>query len=324
MRKIALRILAVSAFFVAFITAFSTYSFGRIIDKIVAVVNDEVITQSEVDRILYPIYLQYKEVYKSDEDLYKMLDETRLNILKQLVNDKLILSESKKLGITASDAEIDEYLESVRNDLKGKGMDFDRLMKEQNLAIGDVRARYAEQIKIQKTIDQEIHSKIKVQPSEASDYYRDNIKEFTQPERVAVLAILIKLETVRTPIESRKLAGDIHRMLLEGKDFKKTAMNYTEGPDKELGGDLGYVERGQLLKEIDNVIFFLKPGEISDVIETPIGYHILKVYDRKDERVLPFEGVGSQITEKLYRKKAQVKLTEWLEKLSSNAYISIK
>ena len=321
MRNAPLKTLILSAIL---IIASSSYSFGKIVDKIVAVINDEVITQSEVDRILYPIYLQYKEVYKSDEDLYRTLDETRLNILKQLVNDKLILSEAKKLGVGVSEAEIDEHVESIKEDLKKKGMDFDRLMKEQNLAIGDIRARYVDQIKIQKTIDLEIRSKIKVQPSETSDYYRDNIEDYSQPEQVAVLAILIKLETVRTPIESRKLAGDIHNMLLDGEDFKRVAMNYSEGPNRESGGNLGYVERGQLLREIDNVIFFLKPGNISDVIETPIGYHILKVYDRKDEKVLPFEEVRPKVTETLYRQKAQAMLSEWLEKLSSNAYISIK
>lgn len=306
------------------ILAPSSFSYGRIVDKIVAVVNDEVITQSEVDRILYPLYAQYKNIYKTEEELFRKLDENRLDILKQLISDKLILSQAKKLKIQVETREVDEEIEVLKKDLLGKGMVLKDLLIEQNLNQSDLQNRYRDQIMIQKTIDQEIGSKINIQPSEASNYYLTHIDDYTRPEQVAVYSILIKLQSERTPIESRQLAEDIHKMLLDGSDFKELARNYSEGPHRKEGGDLGYVERGQLLKEIDNVIFFLKTKEISEVIETPIGYHLFKVYDRSLEKVLPFEEVRQKVMETLYRMKAHKKFAQWLEKLKSNAYISIK
>jgi len=297
---------------------------ARIIDKIVAIVNNEVITQSEVDRVLYPIYLEYKKLYKTEEEVYKRLDKHRLDILRELINDKLILSEARRIEIEVSEKEVDERLDEVKKGLQGKGADLDFLLKEQNLTITDLRNKYRDHILIQKTIDREIKRRIDVQPSEVSNYYSAHKDDYTQPEQVAVYTILIKIESERAPIESRQLASDIREMLKEGRDFKELALNYSEGPAREEGGDLGYVKRGQLLREIDNVIFFLKVGEISDVIESPIGYHIFKVYDRKEEKVLLFEDIRQKVTETLYRIKMQEKFESWLEKLKSNAYIAIK
>ncbi len=299
-------------------------SFARIVDKVVAVVNDEVITQSEVDRLLYPIYLQYKNIYKTEEELYERLDDSRLEILNQLINDRLILCEAKKLEIEVGAKEIDDEIEEVKKGLHQKGMELEDLLRQQNLTPGDLRQRYKEQIMIQKVIDSEIRAKVDVQPSEVSNYYSAHVDEFTEPEQVAVYSILIRLKSKRTPLESRQLADDIHEMLLGGSDFKEFATNYSEGPYRKEGGDLGYVKRGTLLKEIENVIFFLKTGEISDVIETPIGYHIFKVYDRIDEKVLPFEEARQKVLQTLYQKKAEKRFKLWVEKLKSNAYISIK
>ena len=312
-----------TAFFIS-ILAFSFSAHARIVDKVVAVVNDEIITQSEVDRLLYPIYMQYSQIYKTEEELYKKLDEARLEILKQLINDKLILCEAKRLQIAVDEKEINEQIDFIKNDLKNKGVDFETLLNEQNLTLAELKEKYREQILVKKTIDRELRSRIDIQPSEVSNYYNTHIEDYTQPEQVAVYGILIKLESVRTPLESLQLAADVRKIIDEGRDFNQAADEYSEGPNKEQGGDLGYAKRGELLKEIENVIFFLKTGEVSDVIETPIGYHIFKVYDRKEENVMLFEEARQKVTESLYQAKLQKQFEDWIEKLKSKAYLSIK
>ena len=102
------------------------------------------------------------------------------------------------------------------------------------------------------------------------------------------------------------------------------AKNYSEGPNKKYGGDLGYVARGQLLREIDTAIFSMEKGDVAEVIESPVGYHVCKVYDQKEAKVIPFEEVRQKITEILYREKVQEKFDAWIEELKSNAYISIR
>ncbi|MDB4349861.1 peptidylprolyl isomerase [Omnitrophica bacterium] len=311
-------------FFTILILAARLPSYARVVDKIVAVVNDEVITQAEVDKILYPLYQQYSEIYKTDKELYKKLDESRVDILRQLVHDRLILSEARKLNITVEEREIDERLEMVKKGLAEKEESFNDLLKEQNLSIGDLCKKYEEQIMIEKTIDREVRSTIEIQPSEIDNYYTEHIEDYTQHQQVAVYTILIKLKSQRTPLESRQLTDDIHKMIADGGDFRELAKNYSEGPYRETGGDLGYVTRGQMLKEIDDVIFSLKVDEVSDVIESPIGYHICKAYERKEGKVVPLQEIRQKVSMSLYKAKVQERFEDWLEKIKSDAYISIK
>ncbi|NQT06507.1 MAG: peptidylprolyl isomerase [Candidatus Omnitrophica bacterium] len=304
----------------------STSSYAKIVDKIVAVVNDEVITQTEVDRVLYPMYLQYTQIYKDEEVFYEKIDETRMDILKQLVSDKLILSEAKKLNIAIDEKEIDARVEETKVGLlKDKNITLENLLNKQNMTLSELRAKYREQLMIQKTIDSQIKYKIEIQPSEVSKYYSDHVDDYTQHEQVAANTILIKLSSEqRTPIESHQLAEDVRKMALTGRDFRELALNYSEGPYAKAGGDIGFVNKGELLKEIDSVIFFLEVNDISEIIETPIGYHLFQIYDRKAEKILPFEDVRLKVMDAIYRVKAQREFEEWLEKLKANAYISIR
>lgn len=304
--------------------AFPLSSSARILDKIVAVVNDEVITQSEVDKILYPIYQHYSKVYKTEEEIYKNLDKSRLEILKQLVQDRLILSEAKKLQVTVTDKEIDDRMEIIKKDIKTKGSTLERLIEEENMDLSYFREKQRTQLIIEKTITREVGMGITIQPSEVDNYYNAHMEDYSQPEQVAIFAILIKVQSERTPLESRQLADDVHKMAKEGADFITLAKNYSEGPNRENGGDLGYVMRGQLLEELDKIIFSLEPGDISKVIESPIGYHICKVYDKKKEKLVPLEDVRHKVTETIYKMKWQESFEDWIEKLKSNAYISIK
>lgn len=297
---------------------------ARIVDKIVAVVNDEVITQSEVDRLLFPIYSYYKENTKTEEELYARLDQHRIEILRQLIDDKLLLSEARKHEISIPEGEINKEIETLKKEMAKQGADFGTMLKEQNFTLSDLKQKYREQAMIQRVIDFNVRSRIDIQPSEISNYYNEHIDDYIQPEQVAARSIFIKLKSARTPIESRQLAQDVREMILDGGEFDKLATNYSEGPGREHGGDIGYIKRGQLLREVDNVIFFLKLGEVSDVIESPVGYHIFKIYDRKEEEKLSFDDVRHKVMQTLYRIEAQERLEDYIERLKSDAYISVK
>jgi len=312
-----------------FIFAFSIFvapppACAKIVGKIVAVVNDQVITQAEVDGVLYPIYERYKEIYESEKELYEKLDEQRIEVIKQLVNDRLILGEARKLNISVDDRETQERLDKIKSDLEGRGIVFEKMMKQEDLTLGDMKKKIKEQIMIEKTIELQIKQDIIIQPSEIANYYKENVQDYAQPEQAAVCTILIKMDSVRTPLESRQLADDVRGMLSSGNDFREVAKNYTEGPNREAGGDLGYIAKGELLKEIDDVVFSMAIGDVSKVIESPVGYHICMVYDKKEEKITPLEEVRDKVHLSLYRVKVEKKFEDWLDKLKSNAYISIK
>lgn len=295
---------------------------AALVDKIKAIVNNEVITQSEVDRLLYPIYLRYKDIYKGNK-LNEKLEEASNEILDELIEDRLLLSEAKRLNIQADEEEVDDRIKQLKMRFSGED-DFNRMLSDQNLSIKDFRTRYREQIMVEKLIDREIRYQIQILPQEAESYYREHIDEFKEPEQVKVSSILVRLKSKRTPEQTLALVVNLLQRLQNGDDFYTLAKMYSEGTNAEGGGDMGYVRKGQMIDKIDKVIFNLKIGEFSDLVETSLGYHIFKVYDRKKGRIIPLAEARPRITDELYREKVEKKFAKWMKGLRENAFISIK
>ncbi len=304
------------------LTLISVNAEAALVDKIKAVVNNEVITQGEVDKLLYPIYLRYKDIYDGKE-LTEKLDEAAQEILAQLIDDRLLLSEARKQGIEVSDREIDQKIDELEARFTGDRT-LSGTLREQNLTINDVRKRYAEQMMIEKLVDARIRHQIQILPQENESYYREHIEEFTEPEQVKVGSILIRTGDNRTKEETLTLAVEILRRLKDGEDFYAMARNYSEGMNAEAGGDMGYVRKGQMVENIDKAIFALNIDEFTDLVETPLGFYIFKAYDRKKERTVPMAEVRPHIMDAIYREKVEVKFKEWLDELKKDAFISIK
>ena len=295
---------------------------AALVDKIKAVVNNEVITQSEIDRMLYPIYDRYKDTYEGAV-LEKKLTQASKEILDQLVEDRLILSEARKKNITVSEEEIDKKIEDLKANFSSEKEMLESL-HQQNLTIKDLRNRLTDQIMINKVIDSEIRYHIQILPQEAESYYRTHIDEYTDPEQAEVSTILIRTNSDRSAEESFTLAADILNRLKEGEDFHALAKNYSEGMNAETGGDMGYVRKGQMVEDIDDAIFELEIGGFTDLVKSPLGYQIFKVYNKKKTRTVSLSEARPFIIDALYRKKAEVKFKKWMEELRENAFISIK
>lgn len=290
------------------------------IDKIVAVVNDEVITQSDINNMLLPIYKEYKDLYTEQEIDDKMVEESR-KILKQLIEDRLLLSEAKKRDIAVDDQKVNQQLNKIKSAFSSEE-DFLRSLKEQNISIKELKDIYRRNIMVSKLVDMEVRNKIHVTPVEIANYYNYHIDKFKEPSKIRLYHILIK-DTPGSD-EAKEKAQQVVQKLKLGADFEQMARVYSEGPNGEDGGDMGYVEKGQMLPEIDKVIFGMKESEISDPVKTDIGYHILMVKDITPPREKQLEEVSDMIGEIIFRKKFNQKLDEFLNRLRENAYISIK
>jgi len=308
--------------FSTFLILIPAPAFGKVVDRIVAIVNNEAITQREVDNLLGPVYEQYRAVYYGDE-LISKLEEARKGVVERLIDDRLILSEAKKLNIEASDVEIEARLRETEKRFSSRAM-FEQAMTEQGVSIKELKRRYKEQIMVRKLIDQKIGSKVNISPSEMSDYYEKHINEFIQPEEISLKNILIRPKQGRDLKESERLAKDISARLKDGCDFAGLAREYSEGPNAQDGGSMGYVKKGDLLPDIEAVVFNLKAGEVSNVIQTNLGYHIFKVEDKRERRTREFAEVRHDVEEAIFRDKAQYKIKDWVAGLRKNAYIEFK
>ena len=295
---------------------------ARAAEKIVAVVGNELITLSELEEALTPVYKQYKALFKGEE-LEVKSKKAREEIFAQMIKDKVILQEAGKLGVTIREEDVDDKLNEMIAKFPSEEKFFAAL-KNEGIALESIRDKYRERLIIRKLTNMEVRAKVVLRPQELMDYYNNNKQEFTEVEEVKLKTILIRVEEDGSDEAARTRMEEIRTMLLEGMDFGRLALVTSEGPEAKIKGDIGFVKRGELLEEVDKVIFKLQPGEISEPIRTEIGYHLFKVEVKKESRVKEFKEVRRYIEDKLFQQKAVTRFNEWISKLEEDVYISVK
>jgi len=294
--------------------------FCEVVDKVEIIVNDEMITRREIDSSLAPIYEKFKTVY-SGEELISKLVEARQKIVEQLIDDRLVYSEAKRMNVQVGDSEVDEKVkETIRH--FGSKEEFQKALSIQQITEKELRDRYREQVASRRLVDQKVGSKVVITPLEAIEYYDKHAAEFAEPEELNVLNIMVKPgEDVK---KSATLIKEIKKRLNEGCDFGGLAKIYSEGPGAEQGGAMGYMKRGDLMPQIEDAIFKLKDQEISGVIQTSAGYHIFKVVDRKPAKIRTLNEARDDVEGAIFRQKVNEKIKAWVATLRKNAYIEIR
>lgn len=314
-----LKVITISAFLVSLCAVFSH---SEVIDKILVVVNDEVITQRDVDMRIAPLYEQYKTMYENSE-LMEKLKVVYKSVLEQLINDKVVISEARRRGVEVTAKEIDEELNKVKKRF-GSDEEFYLTLDRQGISLEELKENYKSSLMAKKLIDVEIGSKITVTPIEIVGYYDEHKQEFMSPEMVKVRSILIKIKEGRGSEASLNLAKEILGRLQKGEDFAEIATAYSDGLHASSGGEIGYIKRGEMIKRIDDVIFALKEGETSEILRTDLGFHIFKVEGKKEARLMDFDEVKNNIEKLLFNGKIQKRLEGYIQRLRENAYITYK
>jgi len=307
-----------------FFFIFAGRATAEVVDKVVAVVNDDVITQRELDIELAPILGQYIAAYQ-DQELAQMMEEARHEVLYQMIEERLLVEEAKQKEIEVSEGEVDGKLARIRKNFATDQEFMDALAKE-GLTLRDLRQKFREQIMVAKLVDREVRARINISPQDVSSYYQLHFAEFREPEKVRVKNILIRVEGDNEEYwtRARSQAEGLSNRLKEGSRFEDLAREYSQGSDADTGGDMGLIERGQMLAEIDEVIFDLKAGEVSEPVRTNLGYHVFKVEEKLAARQKEFSEAQDEIKEILFKERFESRYKEWVEKLKENAYISIK
>jgi parvulin-like peptidyl-prolyl isomerase len=292
------------------------------INKVVAVINNEVITRMDVEHLLAILYAQYVQEYKGDE-LMMMMEEAKKDILRQMIEDKLILSRAKELNINVRNEEVKEKLDYIKATFPSESV-FNETLSSQGITVGDLKNRYTDQILMKKIVDFEVRSRITVLPSEITEYYEKNREEFKSNEKRRIRHILIKAENEVSYELARVEIEGIYDKLKKGQDFSELAIQYSQGPNKEQGGDMGYVQKGEMLPEIEQEISGLKPGEVSKPVKSKLGYHIFKLEDITYSGYKNIDNAHGEIKAFLFQQKMRKRLNDWLSDLRSKAYIDIK
>ncbi|MFH1189463.1 MAG: peptidylprolyl isomerase [Candidatus Omnitrophota bacterium] len=306
----------------ALLAIVSCVSYAAVVDKILVVVNNEVITQGEIDRILAPAYEQYKAAFPG-EDLIKKLDEARQAVLAQLIEEKLILSEARRQNIEVDEKDVNAKVEEAKKKFPSNDV-FEQALASQHLTLKELKVKFKEQLMAKELVDQKVGARIYITPSEIVEYYNLHVNEFSKPEQIKLSNILIKpKENVNTE-KTEELVGEISKRLKGGSNFAELAKIYSEGPGAKDGGAVGYVKKGDLLPEIESIVFGMKEGETSDMIRTKLGYHFFRVDEKKAAEAVSMADARRPIEEALWMGKMKDRSKEWIEDLRKHAYIAFK
>ncbi|MFH1394961.1 MAG: peptidylprolyl isomerase [Candidatus Omnitrophota bacterium] len=295
-------------------------AYSEIVDKVLVVVNEEVITQRDFDRMFVPIAQSYKANYEGKE-LERQLESVRAGLLDQLINSKVTISLAKKAEITVDEEELKRRVDKVKAYYDSEET-FLQVLNSKGTNLTEFNQEVRDQMLAQKLVEQEVSAKIVITPAEIKKLYTKNKEKFVAPHKVKALGIMVR-KTKDTEKDKIKITA-IKTELENGKDFSELAKEKSEGPYAQEGGNMGYISQGQVLEEMEEVIFNLNEGELSDIVETHIGYHIFKVEEIQDPRILDFTEVSDYLKEQLYMKKFEENLGEWLKEKRENAYIAYK
>jgi len=298
-----------------------------LVDRVLAVVNDQVITQSEFEVVYRPIYEQMRQAAQGPE-LAKELERVRIQLLNQMIEDKLVYMESQKMGIEVTDVEVQEEIDSFINQYPDK-KEFEKQLAMDGITMTDLKKRFKERVAIQKLHEGFIRSQIAVTPQAVEEAYQKHQDEFNDKEKVEVWVLTINKNpgAIQSGTMDEVAKSKTMRMMQDlkaGTNFSSLAKQYSEDAHAEKEGYLGFVEKGSFVGKLDEVLFSLPQDSISDVLETENGYHIFKIGIKVPPRKKTFDEVKSEIRNQLYREKAHEKFVEWMTELKKKSYISIK
>lgn len=292
------------------------------VDRILVVVNDDIITESDLNAVLGPLTERFKATMTGPA-LEAKLRDGKTYILRQMIDDRLITSAARDKNIQIEETDIDKMVDEMRAKFPSEDA-FNQVMQQQGMSFKELRERFKVDLLKQRMIDFKIRSRISVSPGDIRTYYDANPVEFNAMPSVKVRQILVRAGNVRTEIEARQILQSLLSKVEEGDDFAELANEYSEDSETGNKGDMGWVEKNQFMERIDSVIFKLKPGEVSEIVTTQLGFHAFKVEESRSATPQPFEQVQEKIEKIIYKQKISTLMSEWLDELRNNAYISFQ
>ena len=287
----------------------------------VALVNGTVITRQELEsEIRLAKNRLAAQGQPMTEDAVKKISQ---QILDQLIDMELLLQESQKQKVEATDAAVTEYVEKFKARFESTEA-YEKALKELNISEADLKQKTKKGLTVQALIEKQVISKIDISDAECRDFYDSNPQFFKQPEKVQARHILIKSGPKDEKAQQEKALEKIKQVQKEikaGGDFSTLAKKYSEGPSGKNGGDLGYFARGQMVKPFEDAAFGLEPGQTSDIVKTEFGYHLITVTGKKAASTTPYEEVKEKIRSHLKQQKTNERVKAYIESLKKGAAI---
>jgi len=285
----------------------------------VAVVNGSVITQGDFDKEMNGVQGRLASMGKTLDD--SQLQTLRMEVFESLINRELLYQESQNNGIKVEEAAINEQLNALKKNFSNED-DFKNALLNMDLSEADLKSQISRDLAIKQLMDKQFTEKTTASDKEAKSYYDSHPDDFKKPEQIKASHILVNIDPQADESHkaaTRKKIEEIQQKMKKGEDFAALAKEFSQCPSNASGGDLGYFERGQMVKPFEDAAFALAPGETSSIVETKFGYHLIKSMDKKSETTFAYKDIKEELQQYLKQKKVQEQVSAYTEELKRKA-----
>jgi parvulin-like peptidyl-prolyl isomerase len=297
-----------------------------VVDRVVAIVNQEIITFSEVEKMSRSLQV---EIQTEDRlERRERVQEIFRKVLEKLIEEKLIDQEAKKSGIKVTSKEVEGAIEEVRRRHAVDEGDFEKLLAAEGMTLEAFKKEIEKQILRTKLINWAVKVEPTAGEKELRDFYQKHIDRYRVNESYRISHILFSIPKDASLEQGREIWKRSQKVLERikgGEDFGEMALRYSEDPSSRKDrGDMGYFKKGELLPALEREAVRLRVGEVSGVIRTEFGFHIIKLLDRKGDEPPPFEEVKEKVHADYYAGEIEKAYFQFLSKLKEKSVIEIK
>ncbi|NOR25159.1 MAG: hypothetical protein GQ542_12360 [Desulforhopalus sp.] len=309
---------------------FPLYLSAEVVDKVVAVINHEVITLSELEEETAVVF---RSITKNNPDapVLEAMEEAREVALKMMIEHRLIQQKAKTYNVTVTEQDIDDAYEKMRNGMSLSPVEFKQKLERSGLTEESYRKKLKSQILQSRLLSYDVRSKIIVTEEMILDYYDENYTSRVAKGSYYLLQMGFSWPETDDPVkeaankkETLSRTERVYKLAKNGQDFRLLAEKFSDLPSASDGGDIGTFTLDEMAPAMRDAVATLNPGEISKIIDTPAGYQFFKLLSGEDNTIVvtaSFEAVKEEIREKIFDEKLKIAYAEWVKKLKEDAYI---
>lgn len=287
-------------------------STGKVIEQIIAIIDSEPYTLSN-----FREYAATRMNRNFPQGNLNQIGKEDQEVLEQFITEKLLEAEVRESGIKVTEEDVGRYIEQIREKNGITAEELKTALSREGVTMESYRSTIKGEIEKSEIINRQVRKRVNITPEDVERYYQLNRKKYTTEQRVRLRHILFALPNEASSEQAKDAhakASGLYKRIVAGEDFPRLAREYSEGAGASEGGDIGWVNRGSLLKEIEEIAFEkLSVGEVSQPLRTSLGFHLIKLEARDGGAPLSFSVVQGQVKEELYAKALEERFQKWLK-----------
>ena len=296
---------------------------SQIVERIVAKVNGEIITKSQLDGEVQSVLEQLGPAPTFEEG-QRRLAEIRPQVLERLIDNMLILQMAADRGLQVPAQYFEEWKTNVMEEMTIESEEeLVRQMELQGVTMEEFRKKWEQGLLIQEVRRIEVDNKISVSEPEIDKYYQEHAVEYTEPAKVRIREIVVRFDEddeAQAAAEMERL----HQDIMQGADFAEVARQKSDSSSRDVGGDLGFFEDGELAEALNAAAFSLSPGEVSDVLRLGTALYLIRVEEKTEQQTLPLDDVRKTIADAIFEQKMLEQSDRYLAELRDHAIIEVQ